>query len=211
MREVYDDIAEDEAHFRATQIGRYSHLYSVTLRVPNDRGIAANTISAASLKRTATLQIEEDAEFHITHMTASVVGPVGANSDVRSFSFNNTLPMAGVTAGRADRGIVFRITEAGSGRLLTRGHTHMRGPNVMGPNANYQNGWWGPQGYLALESVFPPAYGFELAAPVAFEYHLERNKRLVIDLANRDSDIIDGAGDGGHVVTFAFLGQRYDA
>lgn len=215
MQEVYDDIAEDERHFRAMQTGRYAHVYSVTLRVPNDRSLAQSGVSGASLKRSAVLQIEEDAEFHITHMAAAVMAPVGDGSEVRDPALTPVFAMAGVDTGRSDRGLAFRISETGSGRLLVLGQTNTIGPSVLVPSADSQSWWWAKEGYLALESVFPPAYGFEFLCPVPFEFHLEKNKRLVVDFINRDSDIEAGdppifAGLGGHRVTFAFLGQRYD-
>jgi hypothetical protein len=215
MQDTYADTTQDEAHFRSMQVGRYTHAYSITLRVPNDRSLVQAFVSGTSLLRSAVLQIEEDAEFHITHMSAAVMAPVGDASEVRDPTLVPVLPMAGVDTGRSDRGLAFRITETGSGRRLTRGHSTMIGPNVMAPTANSQNWWWAQQGFLALESVFPPAYGFEFAAPVAFEYHLERNKRLLVEFINRDSDIQGNdppyfAGFGGHRVTFCFLGQRYD-
>lgn len=212
--ETFRDICEEERHFRAMQMGRYSHAYSITLRVPNDRRAAATAVSAASLRRSAILAIEEDAEFHITHISASVMAPVGENSNVRDVNMQPTMPMAGVTTGRSDRGLAFRISEVGSGRLLTGGQTRTIGPNQMGPAANTQNWWWAREGYLALESVFPPSYAFEMLAPVPFEFFLQRTRRLQVDFINRDSDYAEeepGAGLGGHYVTFVFLGQRYDA
>lgn len=217
MQETFADTAQDEAQFRAMQIGRYTHAYSITLRVPNDHdvGIQVGGESSSAMLKSAILQIEEDAEFHITHMTAAVMAPVAAGSEVRDASMTPLFPMAGVTTGRSDRGLAFRISEPGSGRRLVRGITTSIGPNVMAPTPTNQNSWWASQGFLALESVFPPAYGFEFSAPVAFEYHLERNKRLLVEFLNRDSDVgaIDPVGNiglGGHRVTFAFLGQRYD-
>lgn len=195
------------------QTGRYTHVYSVTLRVPNDRSVSQTAISAASLKRTAILAIEEDAEFAITHMACAVMAPVAASSEVRSTSMTPVFPMAGVTTGRSDRGLAFRMSEMGSSRMLVNGQTIVQGPNQMAPNANSQSWWWAREGYLAVESVFPPAYGFEFSAPIPFDFYLRRNKKLQIDFINRDSDIGAGpvyTGDGGHVVTFAFLGQRYD-
>ena len=216
QREVYDDAQEDMRHFRAMQVGRYSHVYSITLRVPNDRSLVETGVSAASLRRSAVLQNEEDAEFHITHMSACVMAPVGADSQVRDPAMVPAFAMAGVDTGRSDRGLAFRISEAGSGCLLTLGQTNKIGPSVLVPTADNQNWWWAKEGYLSLESVFPPAYGFEFLQPVAFEYHLEKNRRLVIDFINRDGDVEGSdpprfAGQGGHRVTFAFLGQRYDA
>lgn len=218
MQDTYDDIAQDEAQFRSMQIGRYTHAYSITLRVPNDRSalITFGGTVNANLRRSAVLQIEEDSEFHITHMTCAVMAPVGENSEARSSTMLPLFPAAGVDTGRSDRGVAFRITESGSGRALTLGQTLTQGPNQVGPTTTNQNGWWAKQGYLALESVFPPSYGFEFCAPVAFEYYLERQKRLVVDFVNRDSDVglvdpIGNLGLGGHRVTFAFLGQRYDA
>ncbi len=218
MRDTYADTAQDEVHFRSMQVGRYTHAYSITLRVPNDRDATitfGGTVNA-NLRRSAVLQIEEDGEFHITHMTAAVMAPVGDGSEVRDSAMLPLFPMAGVTTGRSDRGLAFRITETGSGRALVLGRTLTQGPNQVGPTTANQNGWWAKEGYLALEAVFPPSYGFEFAAPVAFDYYLERQKRLVVDFINRDSDVglidpIGNLGLGGHRVTFAFLGQRYDA
>lgn len=213
MQDTYADVAEDEAHFRGMQVGRYTHLYSVTLRVPNDRAISQTAVSAASLRRSAVLQIEEDAEFHITHISAAVMAPVAAGSEVRDSTLTPALPMAGVSTGRSDRGLAFRIIEPATGRRLTVGQTLRIGPNIIGPTANFQNGNWASEGYVPLEALFPPSYAFELAAPIAFEYLLERNARLVVDFLNRDSDMVAGVaqGNGGHRVTFAFLGQRYDS
>ncbi len=214
MQTTFRDIGEDAHHFRAMQVGRYTHAYSITLRVPNDRSVSQSAVSPASLKRTAILAIEEDAEFHITHMSCGVMAPVAAESEVRSTTMTPAMPMAGVTTGRSDRGLAFRMSEMGGARLLGLGQTIVQGPNQMAPNANSQSWWWAREGYLAVESVFPPSYGFEFSAPIAFDYHLARNKKLMIEFINRDSDIGAGpvfTGNGGHVITFAFLGQRYDA
>lgn len=212
--QTFRDIGEEARYFRSVQVGRYTHAYSITLRVPNDRSVSQSAVSPASLKRTAILAIEEDAEFAITHMACAVMAPVAADSEVRSTVMQPALPMAGVTTGRSDRGLAFRMSEMGSSIMLGLGQTIVQGPNQMSPNADSQSWWWAREGYLAVESVFPPSYGFEFSAPIAFEYYLRRNKKLQVEFINRDSDIGAGpvfTGDGGHVVTFAFLGQRYDA
>lgn len=212
--QTFRDIGEEAYHFRSMQVGRYTHAYSITLRVPHDRSTSQTAVSPAALKRSAILAIEEDADFHITHMTCAVMAPVAAASDVRDALMTTKMQMAGVDSGRSDRGLAFRMSEMGGSRMLGKGQTIVQGPNQMAFNADTQSWWWAREGYLAVESVFPPSYGFEFSQPVAFDYHLVRNRKILVEFINRDSDYEIAApflGNGGHVVTFAFLGQRYDA
>lgn len=209
---VYRDIAEEERFFRAVQVGRYAHVYSITLRVRNDGD--DSSFSPASRLRSAILQIEEDSEFHITHISAAVMAPTGTGiSEVRDVNVTPTFAMAGVDSGRSDRGVAIRISEVGSGRFACMGQTRLIGPaaQLQGPTTANPAGWWAEQGYIPLEAMFPPAYSFEFAAPVPFEFYLARSKRLLVEMINRDSDNEDPVGQSGHRVTLSFIGNRYNA
>ena len=212
MQETFQDVKQDEILFQAMQVGRYTHIYSAVVLVPFD-GLESGTLpSLSSRKRAAVLQIEEDAEFHITHVSAGVMAPTGVLNPFRRDSISAFFPAAAVLNSRADRGVVFRIRDGKEDRKLSLGQTRISGPNIMTPASPNFSAYWGAEGYMPLEAVFPPAYGFEFLAPIPWEYHLARNGRLVLDLLNRDGGDDETPGDdpGFHRVAFAFLGQRYD-
>lgn len=211
---VYEDTLEDAVHFRGMQVGRYTHAYTAMVLVPVDGNtIAAALPSPSSRARRATLQIEETSEFHITHISASVLAPVSAPNTGRRDTLFPLFAMAGVTSERSDRGVVFRILDGKDHKHLTLGQTRTSGPNVMAPASPSLSAYWAAEGYIPLEAVFPPCYGTLFQAPVPWEYHIERNGRLLIDLLNRDLLETETPGDraGFHRVSLLFLGQHYDA
>jgi hypothetical protein len=136
-------------NFRRVQISKYAFMYGINVPVANNTTLPA------------LLTIEEDADFLVHSITGSAYGPTDVNG-ARQSSTATIFPLAGTAAGFADRGLMTKITDTGSGRVLT-------------------NGW------VPLETILTPGYGLSLDTPYPFKYLIRRNSKIQFDLRNRDT------------------------
>lgn len=194
---TFRDITEEALYFRRTQISKYTHVYSITLQVPN--AIVGN--DAITLE--PILQIMEDADFHVTHMSGSVSGPTDINGKRISTAtdFGLVFPMAGTTS-RGDRGIFFKFLDVEANRILQVGRP---AENAVIKAAQLTSPW--DQTLLAFNDVFTPGYGFAWGKPIKFDYTLTKSTRLKIILQNRQRAA--GLGQAYARVSMAFIGHRY--
>lgn len=139
--------------------------------------------------QTVFLTTKTDGEFLSEYLTISAVGPVDVNGLVPS-----ALPVVqtGFPSGRrnaanvdlAARGLAARITELGSGRVLT-------------------------DGYVAIELISTPGYGTFMREAFPFRYAFRREAKLQIELVNRDVAVLFGGADAYHQVTFNLIGKKF--
>ena len=197
MEPIFADIEDEIRYFSHAQAGKYSHIYSATFLT------RVGTVANQYMQDTAILLIENDADFHVTHIAGSVVGPAGS-SNRREVAQDVEFLAAGVSLGRSDRGIGFKIREGSTGRNLTQAFR-------LGGDANIANGnlTYAKDDFIPFENVFAPGYGFELRAPVPFKYDLKRGERLILTVQQRDNNQADPEVAVIHRVSFAFLGTRY--
>lgn len=136
-------------NFRRVQIDKYAFMYALNLPVGNNTTVPG------------LLTIEEDADFLVHSITGSAYGPCDVNG-VREAAVATEFPQAGTTVGFADRGLMTKITDTGSGRVLT-------------------NGW------VPLECILTPGYGLSLMQPFPYKYLIRKNSKIQFDLRNRDT------------------------
>lgn len=182
---TFRDTTEQERFFQRSQIDRYTHLYHATFLVPY---FIPGSVELPTL-RSAILQVEEDSDFHITHM-------IGAVQDTAAWTEVNepTFAMAGVTGSRADRGLDLKIHDPGSGRTLTKA-SNSRNITLEGE-------------YIPFVAMFAPGYAFNYREPIPFDYFIERKRRLILDVRLRQTANEEVADLPSVRVTFGFLGHR---
>ncbi len=166
-----EPTAIEAENFRKVQLTKYDFLYVLNVPVANNTTLPA------------FLTIEEDADFKVKSFTGSVLGPTDVNG-ARLASIATIFPLAGTTAGYADRGIMARITDAGAGRVLT-------------------------SSFVPLETILSPGYGVPLQCPFPFNYMLKRNSKVQFDLRNRDTTVSGGATVYYHFVSICLFGTKY--
>jgi|SRR5690606_9191233 len=188
---TFRNVEDQERFFRRTQVDRYTHLYSATFLVP----YAAST--ALPVIRNAVMQVEEDADFHATHIVGAVIDPVDVSTLVRTSALTPTFQMAGTSTGRADRGLDFQVTDNGNGRNLF--------------NAQNSNNITLLGDFIPFAAVFAPGYSFTYREPIPFDYFIARKRRLTLTVRNRATNGEETPGDFAARVTFGFLGHRLSA
>ena len=194
---TFRDAGEEAIFFRQQQITKYTHVYSVALQVlqPVTSGQVVNV--------EATLRIMEDADFHITHMTGSVIDPVTV--DGARYVYDSGLvmlyPMAG-TQSRGERGIWFNFDDGQANRQL-----QLASPprNVAVQAAQFLSPY--DHSMIEFNSVFAPGYGHSWGKPIKFDYTLMRGQQLKISLQNRQYQSVDTRYAR---VSIAFIGHRYE-
>lgn len=202
---TFRDVTEESLFFRHEQITKYTHVYSITLTVPMP------TVSGQVVNIEPILQIMEDADFHITHMTGSVMDPSLENGQryVSGSSSDMVLifPMAG-SPNRGDRGIWFKFENPKINRPLQLG---IPTNDALTRAAQFLS----PYDHTMVEfgSVFMPGYGDTWGKPIKFDYTLMKNERLKILLQNRQF-VGQLSGDpeipAYSRVSMAFIGHRYE-
>ena len=198
---TFRDMGEEALFFRRQQITKYTHVYSITLQVQNSY-TTGEVINVEPI-----LQVMEDADFHITHMTGSVTDPVNANGDryiqAAGSDIGLLFPMAG-SPNRGDRGIWFKFLDPKINRNL---QLAMPAANSVIEAAQYLT----PFDHTMVEfgSVFAPGYGHAWGKPIKFDYTLLRNERLKILIQNRQHNP-DEEGTFYSRVSMAFIGHRYE-
>ncbi len=197
-RQTFRDIDEEARHFRLTQLTKYTHLYSATFNVP----LSATANTPTFLE--ATLQVMEDADFHVTHVVGSVCGPVNSAGtrivDVDS-SLSLIFPMAG-SPNRPDRGISFKIFDPRENRRFTEGQITKNAVDLAAqvPNVDHT--------FVEFGTVFGPGYDYTWGRPVAFNYFLEKSKRYKILIQSLDG-ILYNLQTPYTRVSMGFIGNRY--
>lgn len=206
--QTFRDIGEEALFFRRTQITKYTHVYSISFLMLNPE--AAHKV----VVKEAILEIMEDADFHITHLTGSCDGPM--NADGTRFIISNTetvdpFPSSWPAVGagtnnvmRFERGIYFRFFDPEVNRDLmlgipTKNAVDLRAMEALQSDFNYQR--------LDFNSVFTPGFGYGWGRPVLFDYTLMKKKRLKITIENRSNTPNDGIEYTR--VSMAFVGHRY--
>ncbi len=201
--QTFRDVGEEVLFFRRQQITKYTHVYSISLQLLNatQPGLVQNV--------EPILQIMEDADFHITHMTGSVTDPtdsIGKRYITTGGSALGLLfPLAG-SPNRGERGIWFKFENPKVNRPLQMGLPNLdavtRAAQYLVPYNNT---------LIPFESVFSPGYGNSWGKPIKFDYALMRNERLKITLQNRAFGIAEAAPPLYTRVSMAFIGHRYES
>lgn len=197
-------MTEEALFFRRQQITKYTHVYSISLQIqcPNVSGQVVNL--------EPILQIMEDADFHITHMTGSVTDPVKSDGTRYLTTHGSDLVMLFPLAGspnRGERGIWFKFENPKINRPLQAGLPNLdavtRAAQYLSPFDNTM---------VEFGSVFGPGYGHSWGKPIKFDYTLMKNERLKILLQNRQ--FVGGVEAEGITaysrVSMAFIGHRYE-
>lgn len=201
---TFRDVGEEALFFRRQQITKYTHVYSITLQVQNSY---TNTADGDYINVEPILQIMEDADFHITHMTGSVTDPCNSDGTRYVTSTSSAIglifPMAG-SENRGDRGIWFKFLDPKINRNLQLG---IPANNSVIQAAQYLTGF--DHTMIEFNSVFGPGYGHSWGKPIKFDYTLLRNERLKILIQNRQRNP-DEEGTTYSRVSMAFIGHRYE-
>ena len=139
--------------------------------------------------QTVFLTTKQDGEFLSEHITISALGPVNSQGIVPATvpDVQTAFPSGRRSAANVDlaaRGLSIRITEEGSGRVLT-------------------------DGFVALELMAAPGYGTFLKEPFPFRYAFRKEGKLRIEIVNRDIAVLDGGVDAFHEVSFCLFGKKF--
>jgi hypothetical protein len=201
--QTFRDISEEALFFRREQITKYTHVYSITLQMENP------TVSGNVTTIEPILQIMEDADFHITHLTGSVVDPVDSlgqsqYSGATSSDLQLLFPMAYV-GNRADRGIWFKFLDPKTNRPLQAGIPTNNNVTLASQYLKQYD-----HTMLEFNSVFGPGYDRKWGKPVPFDYTLMRNERLKILIQNRSYSVGGELGGIYSRISMAFIGHRYE-
>lgn len=197
-RQTFRDVGDESLHFRHQQLTKYTHAYSITFQMP-----AAAAANAPTYLETV-LQVMEDADFHITHISGSGCSPVDS-SGARILSVDSALdlffPMAG-NANRSDRGLSFKFMDPKTNVRLTEGQMTRNAVNLAAQAAAVDHS------FLNFSDVFGPGYDYVWGRPTPFKYTLDRGARLKVLF-----QCVDGCTDTTfyHRVSMAFIGNRYAA
>lgn len=200
--QTFRDAGEEALFFRRQQITKYTHVYSISLQ------IACPTVAGQVVNLEPILQIMEDADFHVTHLSGSVTDPTDVNGTRYLTTHSSDLvllfPLAG-SPNRGERGVWFKFEDPKINRPLQLG---LPNNDAVTKAAQYLSPY--DNTMIDFGSVFTPGYGHSWGKPVRFDYTLMRNERLKILLQNRQK----GTSEDGRVlytrVSMAFIGHRYE-
>ncbi len=197
-RQTFRDVGEESLHFRHQQLTKYTHAYSITFNMP-----MADGVNAPMFMETI-LQVMEDADFHITHVSGCASGPVDVYGvpiiDLGS-ALGILFPMAGNT-NRSDRGMSFKLMDPKFNTRLTEGQITRNAVNLAAQATAVDHS------YINFGDVFGPGYDFIWGRPTPFKYTLERSSRLKVMFQCVDGD---GGAQYYQRVSMAFIGNRYAA
>ncbi len=195
---TFADPSSEAHHFRRRQISAYTHEYSITLLLP----ILARAFPVSTAL--ATLQVENDADFQVTHLTGTVPSPVNADGSRLIQSTSDqllTFGMAG-SPNRSDHGVVFKISEPETGRALTIARKTQNTVDLVAADA--LSPW--DRTFINMRDVFGPGYGFQWGHPLPFKLVIPRSKRIQVLFQG----VEQGPYNGYQRVSMCFVGQRYD-
>ena len=171
---TFRDVSEEALFFRRTQVTKYTHVYSITLQMLSRFTVGG--IPSPIVNVEPILQIMEDADFHITHMTGSVSDPVDASgirvANPTGSDYLMTFPMAG-SPNRGGRGIFFKFLDPELNRPLQVGQPSN---DAVIKAAQFLSVY--DQTMLDFTNVFSVGYGMSWGKPTKFDYTLMKNKRL---------------------------------
>lgn len=196
--QTFRDIGEEAYYFRETQLTKYTHIYSIALQVA-----MPSSGTSTSLIVEPILQVMEDADFHITHVTGSCGSPVDSTGKrvVSGSDMVIKFGMAG-SPNRSDRGISFKIINTKKNLPLTEAQGTKNFVNlatmVLSPVDHT---------FIEFGTVFTPGYGYDFGRPMPFEYTLQRGERFKIPIQCVD---FKSSTPLFHRVSMAFIGNRYD-
>jgi len=200
---TFRDISEEALHFRRTQITKYTHVYSVTFQM-----LLSEVVNVPT-KAEAVLNIMEDSDFHITHLSGSVVDTVTSNgipsTDPSNSGLGLLFPVANAN-NRGERGVFFKIMDPEVNRPLTSAVGAQTAPSIAAQYLETFN-----QTFLSFNNTFTPGYGFNYGKPLPFDYCLTKGMRLKILFENRQA-VLGYYPDTDYYsrISMAFIGQRYD-
>ena len=194
---TFRDTNEEALYFRRTQLTKYTHVYSITLQMAT----ANATTGVNNLE--PILQVMEDADFHITHLSGSVTEMVDTNGkrETSTTDYGLIFPMAGAPT-RGDRGIFFRFFDVEMNRSLQRSQSSN---NAVIAASQFTSAY--DKTLIAFNDVFTPGYGHAWGKPIKFDYTLMKNTRLKVMLQSRQRG--SGLGASFSRVSMAFIGCRY--
>ncbi len=201
--QTFRDMTEEALFFRRQQITKYTHIYSISLQVPYP------TVSGQVVNIQPVLQVMEDADFHITHITGSVTDPVDVNGSRyvtnHGSDFVLLFPLAGAN-NRGERGIWFKFEDPKINRPLQVGIPNndavTKAAQFLSPFDNTM---------MDFGSVFTPGYGTSWGKPIKFDYTLMKNERLKILIQNRQFMVSRDDERVPYVrLSMAFIGNRYE-
>ena len=164
---IFDQVAAEQIHNAQVQKFKYNYTYTVSALVE------------PSTSEPFDLIIETDADFLFEKITGSCYGPCTANA-IPALA-NTDFPMPGIAAGAgfAGRGLTMEITEAGSGRPLTRGA-------------------------VPVELMLTPGYDLQFHLPYPIKYFAPRTSTIKFIFTNRDTQ-----ANARHQVDIAINGYKY--
>jgi hypothetical protein len=197
---TFEDITQEELHFRKVQLNQYSHAYHLTALCPVESREAA--VNRSVITR-AILEAEEDADVHFTRMTGSVIAPVDSNGQWvgTDIGLDGAFLPAGVDSGRMTGGLSMSIANHSTGVTLT---SRYQDPQVGATLLN---------DFIPVELMLTPGYGFTFYKPYPFDYFLPRNQKMLFLFRNRDRQGAAGEvqdSDYFHRITICLIGQRIE-
>lgn len=145
----------------------------------------------ASVGNTAKVYvtIKTDGEFIAEKLTISALGPVDSLGRFPSAApaTPTCFPSGRKSAANIDlanRGLLFKFTDTGSGRQLT-------------------------DNFIPLELIGTPGYGNFLREAFPFRYAFRKEAKLEIDIVNNDIAVLNGGADAFHSFAIALIGKKY--
>jgi hypothetical protein len=163
------------------KIQRVKYHYSYTVA-----GIIANGSSLP-----LTINVSNDADFHLEQLTISARGPV--NSDGTPIGTGDTTGETGASefpnpenSNRANAGLFMSILDQGAGRQLISGE-------------------------IPIQLIGTPAYGTQFYMPFKMNYLAMKNSSIVFTIRNADLAQTSGSSQQYHSIEIAMHGYKYIA
>lgn len=188
--QVFADIVTEELRFQREQYSKQSVGYVLRAVIRNRDPANAAGFPADSVVN-AVMEVEED--FKISYLTGRCEGPTDS-AGLRLFSAGTTaFQAAGVTTGRADRGLSLRFMSISTSQVF------------MGTMQNQQVLATLPRDFIPAETILAPGYGFSFEKPYAMNLFLSKGSRLKMQIRNFDSLL---PATQFHSIAMFFYGQR---
>lgn len=195
--QTFRETESEVKFFRSQQISKYTHIYSITFNItyPSSQIVTFQD---------TVLQVMEDADFHCTHLSGSIVGPIvnSVRNNPGGTGGALNFPMAGAGE-RQDRGVSFRFFEQITNRELDRGNVTR---NQVDLTAQSTIPW--DHKYVDFGNVFGPGYGMKWGKTLPYKYFMPRGHRLKISFQCQERSGYFSSS-GSSLVSMAFIGNRY--
>ncbi len=183
----FSSALENALYFRATDTAKNGKAFVLSAVVPNR--LSANGNGG---RVTAFLRIDLEGGFLVTGMSGSARGPVDANG-LRLPTAATDFPAPGCTLGRADRGLVFSLTDVKTGRTFSSTQKHFTSLDPV----------------VDAGSVLCPGYGFvPYLEPWPMRIYLPTGTLWQFTIENRDSGA-SVSPDACHRIDLVLSGERY--